>query len=227
MALTADTPDRPGDSSRGFQDVLAAIVADPEVQRLALRRAGSRELAEDALQETFYAVARLGDRGYIESPRRYFCRALINEINHQLTNRRPVPLDDPEAAQSHRQQTAIRLGHAALRPVEDEAVGRVLGATLLARFRGARGQLEAGVPGRSHDPARYRIVIVAVAERILRAAADGHVSQADSNTNLRRSYPDWFGDSACPGACHQRLSRARRDVRTLLMTVVSRDELSS
>ena len=40
-----------------FLDDLAELVQDPAIRRLAERRAGSRELAEDALQETFRAVA--------------------------------------------------------------------------------------------------------------------------------------------------------------------------
>jgi DNA-directed RNA polymerase specialized sigma24 family protein len=227
MLHSPEPPDEPRVPRLSFQDELAEIVADSGVWRLALRRAGSRELAEDALQETFYAVARVKDPGRIESLRRFFCRALINEISHQLVDPRPIPLDDPETARGYRQQTVVLFGLAGSRPVEDEAVGRVLADTLLTRFRRARERLEAGVPGRSRDPGRYRSVIVAVAERILHAAVDGHVSRADSNTDLQHAYPDWFGEPGCArDTCYQRLSRARRDVRTLLLTVVSLDELS-
>jgi DNA-directed RNA polymerase specialized sigma24 family protein len=227
MLHSPEPPDRSHAPSLSFRDQLAEIVADPRVRRLALRRAGSRELAEDALQETFYAVARVRNPDQIESLVAFFCRALINEITHQLSYPRPMPLDDPETVRGHRQQAAAPFVPSASRPVEDEAVGRVLAETVLTRFRHAREQLRAAIPGRSCDPTRYRNVIVSVAGWILRAAADGHVSWADSNMDFQRTYPEWFGEPGCTrDTCHQRLSRARRDVRTLLMAVVSRDELS-
>ena len=44
----SDTPD--------FQQELLAIREDPEVRSLALRRAKSPEMAEDALQAAYYAA---------------------------------------------------------------------------------------------------------------------------------------------------------------------------
>src|SRR5579864_4712929 len=104
MLQSPEPPDGSRVSPLSFRDQLAEIVADPEVRRLALRRAGSRELAEDALQETFYAVARVRDPRRIESLRAFFCRSLINEINRQLVDPRPIPLDDPQTVQGYRQQ---------------------------------------------------------------------------------------------------------------------------
>ncbi len=80
----------------GFHDDLARIVADPEVRRLAERRAGCRELAEDALHETYWAVARTKRPGDIRDLRAFFCTSLIREINHQRTRQAPVPTQDIE-----------------------------------------------------------------------------------------------------------------------------------
>jgi hypothetical protein len=41
----------------GFHEDLARIAIDPEMLRRATRRAGSRELAQDAMQETARALA--------------------------------------------------------------------------------------------------------------------------------------------------------------------------
>lgn len=227
MLYTAEPPDGRRRSPSAFYDELAAIMADSGVRRLALRRARNRELAEDALQETFYAVARVKNPSRIEDLRAFFCRALINEIRRQLVATRPISLDDPDTTLGYQQQSSGLFGRAADRAADDEALGEALAGMLRSRFRRDRDQLEAGVPGRSRDPARYRSVIVSVAEQILYAAASGQVTWADSNIDLQWAYPEWFGEPGCArDTCYQRLSRARRDVRTLLMAVVSRDELS-
>ena len=83
-------------------------------------------------------------------------------------------------------------------------------------------------PGARTDPGRYRDLIVAVSEQVLRAILGGDVSEADSNEALRAAYPEWFGQNGrADNNAHQRLSRARADVRDLLKAVVSRDELLS
>ncbi len=64
------------------------------VRRLAERRARSRELAEDALQETFRAVAQTQNPGAIKDLRAFFCKSLIREISHQLARPVPVPAGD-------------------------------------------------------------------------------------------------------------------------------------
>jgi hypothetical protein len=59
-----------GSASRSFQDEVCEIREDLDIWRLAVRRAGSFDLAEDALQDTFYAVAQ-GERspsGYLPAP---------------------------------------------------------------------------------------------------------------------------------------------------------------
>lgn len=51
------------------------------VIRLARVRAGDLELAEDALQQAYYLMARIEDPSGIEDPRAYFCRVLIRVIH--------------------------------------------------------------------------------------------------------------------------------------------------
>ena len=207
-----------------FDDELARIRQDPQIWRLALRRAGSRDLAEDALQETFYSVARVKDPGRIENLRAFFCRALINQISHLRGQLNPIPVEDPEMLEGTRQQGG-RV-HAVTRPVNETAVWLQLTAAWRKRFHRERRRLMAMVPERSSDPRRYREVIVATAAKILHATVDGHMNWTDSDDALRAAYPDWFDEPGCTrDTNYQRLSRARREMRVLLMAVVSRDEL--
>jgi DNA-directed RNA polymerase specialized sigma24 family protein len=60
---------------------LLAIREDALVIRLARVRAGDLELAEDALQQAYYLMARIEDPSGIEDPRAYFCRVLIRVIH--------------------------------------------------------------------------------------------------------------------------------------------------
>ena len=64
-----------------YLEQLAAIREDPKVKKLARGRAGDPELAEDALQEAYYAVARLEDLEHIEDLRAYYCRVLLRTIH--------------------------------------------------------------------------------------------------------------------------------------------------
>jgi len=99
--------------------------------------------------------------------------------------------------------------------------------TWLKRFHGERKRLSAMVPESSSDPDRYRAVILAAAEEILRSAGDGKVTWADSNAALRATYPEWFGEAdRCSDIHYKRLSRARHEVRALLRTIVSQEELA-
>ena len=83
------------------------------------------------------------------------------------------------------------------------------------------------MPARSDDPALYRAVIYTSAEGVLRDGINGEPSDADSNDAFRAAYPEFFASGdASANLCHQRFSRARSDVRTLLQSVVSRDELT-
>ena len=208
-----------------FQDELTRIWRDPEIRKLALRRAGHRDLAEDALQETFYSVARVNDPSHIENLRAFFCRALINQISHLRGQLNPIPVEDPEMLAGPRQQW-VQLSAAAARPVDDAAIWLQLAATWRKRIHRGHARLMAMVPERSADPRRYREVIVATAAKILYTAGDGQVNWADSDMALRAAFPGWFDEPGCKrDTYYQRLSRARSDVRVLLKAVVARDEL--
>lgn len=213
-------PASPADSE--FPRELLAIWLDPDVRRLALRRTGDPDLAEDALLAAAAAVAGVGDLAHIKDLKAYFCRVLINEVHHllgQLAAARPY---DPATL------AAMTDAERSVPPPGEEAVTRLLVQTWLEMFRAGHAPLRAAVPGRSPQPDRYRDLIVQTAEHILRAALNGTVSWADCNPALQAALPGWFGQpGSAENTCHKHLSRARRDVQDVLRTVVSRDELLS
>lgn len=203
-----------------FPSELLTIWQHPDVRRLAARRAGDPDLAQDALLAAVVAVARVSDLARIENLKAYFCRVLINEVYRlrgQLAAARPCDSATLAAVSD--------AGKSAPSPAE-EAVIRLLARVWLKRFRTQHVHLRAAVPGRSRQPARYRDLIVQTAEHILRTTLDGNVSWADCNETLQAALPDWFGQPGSAGnTSHQHLSRARRDVQDLLKAVISRDEL--
>jgi hypothetical protein len=207
---------------QAFPPELLAIWADPGIRKLAVRRAGDLDLAQDALLETVCAVARVQDLRAINDLRAYFCRALINSVYRlrgQLATADPC---DPASLTELAQPCTGTSG----RPLDESAVTRLMAQAWLQRFRTHRDRLRAAVPARSSQPDRYRDLITRAAEYVLRAILDGSISQADSNEALQFSFPEWFGrpgDAA--NTCHQHLSRARHDIRTLLRTVINREEL--
>jgi DNA-directed RNA polymerase specialized sigma24 family protein len=228
MALSPPGASPGADSvPRSFQDEVCEIREDPDIWRLAVRRAGSFDLAEDALQDTFYAVARVKDPERIENLRAFFCRALIRQIAHLRGRLGPLPVEDPEAVIGRHP----RIGgcrSAADVSVDDGVLWQLRAEEWLERFRVRRRDIRAAVPERSDHAACYRAVIVKVAEDMLRAGCDGEVRPADFDAALRNAYPRWFAETGCAqDTRYQRLSRGRRDVRQVLQAIVSWDELSS
>jgi hypothetical protein len=211
----------------GFLDDLAKLVQDPAIRRLAERRARCRELAEDALQDTFRAVAQTQHPEAIADLRAFFCKSLIRAIYRQLTLSAPIPAEDIAAIADSRQGLASS-GTSAPASVESEADLRLLAEAALTRLERDRAELMAMVPARSDDPRRYRRMIVAVTERILRLLFEGPVATADWNAVLRLEYPQLCGE---PGLAHdalyQRLSRARADIQSLLRVILPRDLIAS
>ena len=132
--------------------------------------------------------------------------------------------DFTSVADAHQQaDTALSVS----RPVDEMVSTHLLAEAWLERFATRRRELADRVPGRSPDPCRYREVIVVGAEQVLRDGVNGEPSDADSNDAFRAAYPEYFDQpSASPNTLHQRFRRAREDVKALLQTVVSRDELS-
>jgi DNA-directed RNA polymerase specialized sigma24 family protein len=176
-------------------------------------------VAYDALQETYYAVARVRDPEHITDLRKYFCRVLQRQVVELLEVAGPLPVEDLDALVAARSNGARSPGA----PVEDRAVRSMQGAAWLRRL--ARLPV-VSVPGRSADSRRYQSVIVDIARCVVPALLEGEVSTADMDQLLARAYPEWFADAGASRATyHQRLSRGRRDVRTVLASVVSRNEL--
>jgi len=82
--------------------------------------------------------------------------------------------------------------------------------------------------GRSPDPDKYRNVIGTVSKGMLDAILTGDFREVDLNLGLRAAYPEWFAERRVGVSnIHQRFARARADIRDLLKTVISLDELRS
>lgn len=210
----------------GFHEELARIATDPDMFRRALRRARSRELAEDALQETARAIAERRNRTAIENLPGFFYVSLIREIDHQLGRPTAFPTEDIGATSDRCQDPASLFQDS----VEGEADLRMLAETVLSRFEcgQARDHLTTLVPARSDDPRRYRAAIVGAAKVVFVLLLDGYVNAADWNAILKAAYPQWCDEPGLArAAIDQRLSRARRDVQVLLRSVLSRDQLAS
>jgi DNA-directed RNA polymerase specialized sigma24 family protein len=240
-ALHSDVPPGPADTpddadlprhrhpaqggTMAFLDELAQVAQDPEIRRLARRRAGSHELAEDALQETYWAIARRKQPEIIRDLRAFFCRSLLREIDHQRARLIAVPTADIDIADNTQGRTWFN--RHTQPSVDDEAARNFLTGRLLTRLDRERDRFAASVPGRSTEQDRYRTAIVLAAQRILSLLLEGQVTQSDWNEILRSAYPEWCDE---PGltqdAANQRLSRARRDVQSLYEHLVSRDELT-
>lgn len=208
-----------------FLQQLLAIRNDPKIKRLALARAGDPDLARDALNQAYCAVALVRDPAKIRNLRAYYCRTLINAVNelrYQL--KASLPEDFDRVAETRQDESGCH--PLPPRPLDETVSMELLFHSWLKPFVAQRGELAARVPGRSPDPDRYRSAVVSVAERVLLSIVTGDISNADSNPALRAVYLEWFAEPGCAeNTCHQRFCRARADVRGLLRTIVSRDDL--
>lgn len=204
---------------------LAEIREDRQIWGLALRHAGHPDLADDALQRTCDALVRLKNPGRIKVLRAYFCTVLIREIQHERGQLGAALIDDFERVAETRQGAAgCQL---ASPPVDDAVCGSLQAEIWLDRFTTQRDHLLAAIPARSDDPARYRAVIYKAAGQVLWDGIMGDASDADSNDAFRAAYPQWFSPADCAAdTLYQRFRRAREDVKTLLQSIVSRDELT-
>jgi hypothetical protein len=215
------SPSIPDDGWSDFLEQLTAIREDPKVKNLARSRAGDSELAEDALQEAYYAVARLKNPERIVDLRAYYYRVLMRNIHRLRSQLGAILIEDFGIVADTCQR---KPGGEPPPPPFDEAVGSNLLIQGFLRYLALhRAALTRTVPGRSPDPARYRGVIVTVVERMLQASVAGGLSDAEQNLAFRTLYPQWFAEAA--GAIsniHQRSSRARADVCRLLQAIVRR-----
>jgi DNA-directed RNA polymerase specialized sigma24 family protein len=207
--------DRAASQRAGFLADLAALVQDPAVRALARRRARDHELAEDALQETFYAVARTKDPEKIQDLRAFFCMSLIRTINRERARSSARLAGDFEAIADSRWGLSPP-GTDAADSIAGEVHLRTLTEAAFNRLERERGELMAMIPARTGDPLRYRATILAAAKRILHLLYEGPTT-ADWNAVLKSEYPQWFDEPGlADNALYQRLIRARADVRKLL-----------
>jgi DNA-directed RNA polymerase specialized sigma24 family protein len=213
-----DNVDAPGGSS-DFQQELLALRQDPQVRRLARKLAGDLDLAEDLIQTAYYRLAALKHPKRIENVRAYYLRVLRNEATklyalRQETPWQETPFEDPDSAP------------APALPIDERVCNSLQAQSWLKRLADEYDRLLAAVPARSDDPVRYKGVIYTAAEQVLHDGINGEPSAADGNDALRAAYRDYFDQ---PGTAvntrHKRFGRAREDVKALLRSVVSHDEL--
>ncbi len=200
---------------------LEEIWADPRIKAFARRYAGDPQMADDALQSTYLAMAPLKHLDQIDNLKAYFCRVLVRAVHHERAQLGALLIDDfPRLAEER--GGARDWEFVSPSGLEDAVCASVQAWSWHSRLIGARDELMAAVPARSDHPARYRAVIYAAAEQILRCEIDGEPGDADPNDAFRGPYPEFFDQ---PGAsrdnCHQRFRRARMDVRALLRRVIS------
>jgi len=217
-----DPPDRLTAAAVGQ---LVEIWKDPRTKNFARRYAGDPDVADDALQSAYYAVARLNHLDQVENLWAYFRRVLIQEVHRERGQLGAALVEDFERMTEERQD-AIASHRTSLPSFPNAVCTSLQGQSWLERLVDERDGLLAGIPARSDNPGRYRTVIYAAAEHILRAGIHGDADDADANDAFRASYPEYFRQpGATPNTCDQRLHRARMDVRALLQCVVSRDEI--
>jgi DNA-directed RNA polymerase specialized sigma24 family protein len=200
-------------------DELTAIAIDPVMRRHARRVAG--ELADDVLQETWYAVAQARAREPIGNLRGYFYRVLVN-INRRMREeiaRNGMPVADPAASAA-----PGRGRHLAAASAESEALPRLLAAARRELLHRRRAELRQEIPAYSPDPERYRDLILSVAEALV--GGDGPAERAEINEALAAAYPGWFdAPDATPATTYQRRCRARETIRQVLAAVIGPDAL--
>jgi hypothetical protein len=204
-----------------FHGDLVTVAFDSAITRQARRRAGSRELAEDAIQDTIWNIAQQ-DVTKINNLPAYFRTALTRQISHRLTRTGPVLVEDIASVAELQAPWSDRTPPDS---VEHEAEIRRLAQTVLNRIDIDPEELMAAVPRRSPDPRRYATAIFATARANFLMLLQGAVASADLNELLKSSYPRWFEPQLGPDVTDQRLSRGRYDVRMLLQRVLPREEL--
>ena len=205
---------------------LLAIRENPQIKSFARARAGDPDVAEDALQETYYAMAAMKHPERIEDLRKYFCTVLIRKAYGLRTQLGAAVVGESGELADACQR---KLGGGALPPPFDETVRtNMLAENWLERLASQRAELTVQVPGRSPEPGRYREAIVRVAAQMLLDACTDEFTDDDLKRALRAAYPQWFAKRGVAAAnIDQRFTRARADLKYLLQAIIRRDELYS
>ena len=215
------------DPTGGLTDAhqrLVQVWADPQIKRLAQRHARDPQLADDALQSTYYALARLKHLDQIENMRAYFCRVLVQQV-HRESAQLGAALVEDFAFVADVRGSVTDSGFASSTGFEDAACFSVQAWSWRKRLIRRRNELMARVPGRSDKPSRYRAVIYGTVEEILRAGISNEASEADRNEAFVAAYPEYFDQpGASRATCHQRFCRARMDIDGLLRAVADYED---
>ena len=218
------TPDGSSDFRRQVQEILR----DPKVIAFAVRRARNPDLADDALQSAYLHIISVEHPENIRNLRSYCFTTVANEIRALYTLPRPVLVDDVETITAPQPSLAL-YGPVCERSVADQACTTAQAQVWLTRHAGLRGSSPATVPGRS---ARPRPIPRGHPRRretgSPRPAQPGPVATLPSPMVLGVAYPPPTSPTRppLPNTLHQRISRARDDIKALLRSIVNRDELS-
>jgi hypothetical protein len=213
------------DGLAAARERLVGIWMDPRIKSFARRYAGDPAMADDALQSTYCAVVRVEHLDKIENLRGYFCRVLIHEVHRERGQLRAVLVEDFDRV-AEENQGAVGCHRSPPPCFQDQVCTSLQVQSWLKRLIDERDELLAAIPARSREPGCYKALIYAAAEQVLHAGMSGDGVEADTNDMLRVSYPEYFQQpGAAPNTCDQRFRRARMDVRALLRSVVSHDEL--
>lgn len=215
----------PADRLAAAREQLVEISMDRRIKSLARRHAGDPDVADDALQSAYCAVLRVEHLDQIENLRAYFCRVLIHEVHRERGQLRAVLVEDFDRV-AEENQGAVGCHRSSPPCFQDQVCTSLQVQSWLKRLIDERDDLLSAIPARSHEPGCYKALIYAAAEQVLHAGMSGDVAEADTNDMLRASYPEYFQQpGTAPNTCDQRFRRARMDVRALLRSVVSHDEL--
>lgn len=201
------------------RDELATIANDPAMCRHARLLAG--DMAEDLLQETWYALAQARTREPVINVRGYFYRVMANTAARMREEiaRQGVLVEDPATAVGPRRTQEL-----AAMSAESEALARLLAGARRELLHRRRAELRQEIPACSPDPDRYRDVILDVAEAAL--AEDGPVSRPEINGALAEAYPEWFDEpDATVATKYQRRHRGRTHAGRVLAAVLGLDSL--
>ena len=96
----------PADTLADALQKLEEIWKDPRTKSFARRYAGDPDVADDALQSTYYAVARVNHLDQVENLWAYFCRVLIHEVHRERGQLRAALMEDFDRVAEDRHGTA-------------------------------------------------------------------------------------------------------------------------